>query len=151
MSWNNDDEMKLINLIKNNKKYDEISIIMNRDKKTIIVRLQKIIYENKNGGKSFEIISNITGLPIEDVMYNYYEYKKLLSHNITNENNKNNENNKQNDKSEFEKKMSILEKENKFIKLILENKELHKKLNDLIDNNKMNKNILDILKNMRKK
>jgi hypothetical protein len=89
-------------------------------------------------------------------MFNYYEYKKILLHDNDNTQTKENRgfapNDKnKGDKSEFEKKMDILEKENKFIKLILENKELHKRLNILIDDNKINKNILDILKNMRKK
>jgi hypothetical protein len=151
MSWNKDDEMKLINLIRDKKKYDEISILMNKDVNSIVSRLRKIIYENKKSGKSFDMISSITGMPIEDVMYSYYEYKKLL-HKDENKNENINKdlNIKSNEISEFDRKVEILERENKFIKLIIENKILHKKINELIQNGKINKNILEVLKNMRK-
>lgn len=148
MLWNKDDEMKLINLIRDKKNYDEISVIMNRDVNSIVLRLRKIIYENKKSGKSFEMISSITGMQMEDVIYCYYEYKKLL-HGNENESINHNINKKQNINSELDKKMEILERENKFIKLIIENKILHKKINDLIQSGKINKNILDVLKTLR--
>lgn len=142
MQWNKDDEMKLINLIRDKKNFDEISEIMKRDVNSITMRLKKIIYENKNSGKSFDTISSITHIPVEDVINNYYEYKKIIEKPETTKN-------KQNTVSSFDKKIEILERENKFIKLIIENKILHKKINDIIQKGGINKNILEVLKNMR--
>lgn len=152
MSWTQDEELKLINFIREKKTYDDIASILNKDKKSVIFRLQKIIYENKKNGKSFEMISSITNLPIEDVIYNYQEYKNLVDNKETKDikivkENKENIENKKNDW--VDEKIKILERENKFIKLILENKILQKKINLLIEHNKLNKNIIDIIKKIR--
>lgn len=151
MSWTQEEELKLINLIKEKKSYDDIALILSKEKKALIFRLQKIIYENKKSGKNFEIISFITGLPIEDVIYNYQEYKNLIDDNREKKEIKIMREYKENKNNDWvDEKIKVLERENKFIKLILENKALQKKINLLIEHNKLNKNIIDVIKKMRK-
>jgi len=50
----------------------------------------------------------------------------------------------------IDQKMDKIKRENEFIKLLLENKVLHQRLNELISKKKIDKNIMDVIKEMRR-
>ena len=143
--WTNKEELELIKSIRNKVSIDEIAKKHNRDINSIELRLQKIIYENiTENNKDIKSISNALNLSEEDILRRYKLYKNFIE-------------NKKDDKKEdilsmdnIEKKIQKLERENKFIKLILENNELHKKLNEQIEKGQVEKNIKNIIKEMRK-
>lgn len=152
--WTHDEELKMLKLIRNKISIEEIAKKHDRDIHSIELRLQKIIYENisinNNDAKTVSLTLN---LPYEDVIHKYQSYKSAIESNkeLNRELNRelNKEINEERDQ-ELDLKIKKLERENKLIRLILENKVLHKKLNEQIKKNNINKNILDIIKNMRK-
>jgi len=157
MSWTPENEIKLIKLFKNKTSLEEIAVTFNKDVDCILTRLQKIIYENKNSGKTYDFIANILNLPVSEVINYYEEYRKLkdvnsgvVSNNIQQQQSYNCPNCGCNAKEfNISDKLDLLDMENKFMKLFLENKILHEKIKILVRKEKLNPNILEILKNVR--
>jgi hypothetical protein len=160
--WTQDEELELIKLIKSNASIEDIARKHNRDVNSIDLRLQKIIYENiTRNGKDVKSISLALNIPYNDVIKKYKLYKEREEREERGERGekeekeeekKNNIPNIENAENveNIDQKIEKLERENKLIKLILENKILHKKLNEQIKKDRINKNILDVIKDMRK-
>jgi hypothetical protein len=133
--WNQTEELELIKLIKNKVSMVDIVKKLNRDLFDVEARLEKIIYENvTKNGKDMKYISDILNMSYEEVLkkFNSYKNKKEINNNL-------------------DEKIEKIERENRFIRSILENKILHKKLNNMIKNEKINKEVLEVIKEMRKK
>lgn len=146
MDWTENEELELVKLIKAKISIDEISKKHNRTFQEIEMRLSKIIYENIKDGKSIKLISNALNLSEEQINIYYEIYNKIK-----------NQSKKQNIKhlpDENNQKINQLidkiERENKFIKLILDNRELHQKLSEEIKNKKIDNNVKDIIHILRK-
>ena len=159
--WTPEKELNLITLLANNKSFDEISNIMNRTKPDILLRLQKIIYENYISGKTLNEISAAFNLSLEDItkyftLYDSYVKKYKLQHtqdknvqsiNIPKNDNqtfvKNNalKNSEQNVNSKINNKIHQLEMENKFLETIIANKKLKLNINKLVNAGIIDKDI----------
>lgn len=154
--WTPEEELELIKSVRKKIPMEEIAVKHNRDINSIEFRLRKIIYENiTENGHDIKKISMAFNMLQDDVLKKYEYYKNLIGRkNINLSNTKFND--ETNEKHHFnindiERKMEKLEKENKLIKVILENNELHRKLNEEINNKRISKNIKNIIKELRKK
>lgn len=164
--WTNEEEIKLINMLKEKKSLKEISRTLNRSENAVEQRINKIIYENiKNSGKTAESMAKALNMSVEDVN-SYYDGrktfleqklkgmakevgvsvddKKLSEPKISEENPEPQEGGKKENKKE--KLLNKLEYENKFIRALIENKMLHKQLNKLIKSGVYDPNIKLLLK-----
>lgn len=164
--WTNEEEIKLINMLKEKKSLKEISRTLNRSENAVEQRINKIIYENiKNSGKTAESMAKALNMSVEDVN-SYYdgrktfleqklkgmakevgvsvEDKKLSEPKISEEKPEPQEGGKKENKKE--KLLNKLEYENKFIRALIENKMLHKQLNKLIKSGVYDPNIKLLLK-----
>ena len=110
MSWTQDKELELITMIKNNINVEDIAKRFNKSKHEIELRLGKIIHENLKGNKTIDIISKLINMSNDKIVKYHCLYKD----------------NKKVDDS-VDNKIDKLEKENKLLKLIIENEELKKK------------------------
>jgi hypothetical protein len=154
--WTDAEEIELIQSITNKIPLEEIAKKHARNIDSIKLQLQKIIYESIIiDGKDVISISSKLHLAPEEVHKYYKNYKEYLKNNgnknsnyeIKNSGDRNGDRNSNN---EVDQKMKKLERENKFIKLVLENIELHRRLNEQIEKNKIDKNIKDTIKEMRR-
>lgn len=176
--WTGDEEIKLIEMFREKKSIDEIAVILNRTPNAIEQRINKIIYENyKKSGKPLDQQAKSLNITVDEVIkhVNLREsfikqklngIKKELGSNISSKNlsggslnesvinpSKTYLNDPVNDNS-FEinqEKLIVLKKieyENRFIKAVIENKILHKQLNDLIKKGKIDSNVTNFLKKL---
>ena len=144
-----DDEKNLLKMIHRKLSIDDISKILRRDPRSVELRLQKIIYENVvNDKHDPKFISAHLNLP-EEIIKNYVLIYKQYKQKYERRNNIETKE-KQNELNEIDQKIEKLEKENKFIRMILENRELHKRIDGMIKSGKMSQNIKDIIMEMRK-
>jgi len=149
MSWTRDEELKLIKLIKSGKPIDDIAKEHDRPTSVVELRLKKIIYENMESGKTAKQVASILNLSDETIIkyFNFYkEFKSKynLKHNLNHTNKETH--NFNHEIKPITNKLCKLEKENKIMKLIIENKELNHKINDLIKLGKLDKNIKEAIK-----
>jgi hypothetical protein len=171
--WTIEEESKLLKLIASGKTCRELSggnYNFNRSENALELRLKKIIYENINNNKSPDKISQLLNIPRDKIMQSYYSYKDYIekqkqsggvsdndnknvsiSNNMSNKiNNLQNNFNKQHDiKQNGGDNMNLdrIERQNKKMKLLLENYILKQKLSKLLKNNHSNlqKEALDAL------
>lgn len=78
VSWNKEEEKQLIKELKDKKTYDEISKIHNRSVSAIIMRLNKIIYDNIEAGKSKNSLAKLIGFSADKITQSYYEHKAFM-------------------------------------------------------------------------
>ena len=167
--WSKNEEISLIKDIRNKKTLEELSLKYDRTLSALELRLQKIVHDNINAGKSFETLSNIIGLPTEKLKQYYYEYcghidKKQRDKKTQNPQKKIENPEIKHDLNEcttlsggskdfpvdngakqcnaYEK----LEKENKLLQLLLDNIDLKKKIKHHIDQGVLDMSVVDFLK-----
>lgn len=171
--WTVEEESKLLKLIASGKTCRELSganYNFNRSENALELRLKKIIYENINNNKSPDKISQLLNIPRDKIMQSYYSYKDYIEKQkqtggISDDDNKNlsvsnNMSNKINNlQNNFNKQTDIkqnggdnfgldkIERQNRKMKLLLENYILKQKLAKLLKNNNNNlqKQALDAL------
>jgi uncharacterized protein YdaU (DUF1376 family) len=174
-SWSKDEEKQLLKEIKEGKNFDDLAKVHNRSISALIMRFNKIIYENIEGGKSKGSLAKLLNITVDKVNQSYYEHKAFLEKKgIENEvktkdteSQKSTKSNKsassastkstkstktQNDGDKLKKineRLNILEKENKLLKELIENMKLKKKLGDKLNNNDLLKEVLQIIKSNR--
>lgn len=76
--WTKDEEKQLIKEIKSNKTFDEISKIHNRTISAIMMRYNKIVYDNVTAGKSKSELAKILNTTIDKITQSYYEHKAFV-------------------------------------------------------------------------
>jgi hypothetical protein len=154
--WSIEEESRLLKLIASGKTCKELSggnYNFNRSENALELRLKKIIYENITNKKPVDKIAQLLNMPREKVMQQYYSYKDYMEkqkgvdnsikseNNIDKLNNLNNQNNNlnNNQKNQIsrqsggnEQELTKLERQNKKMKLLLENYILRHKLSKLI-------------------
>ena len=165
VSWNKDEEKQLIKELKEKKTYDEISKIHNRSVSAIIMRLNKIIYDNIEAGKSKNSLAKLIGIPADKITQSYYEHKAFMEKkqieskkSESDESNslkskeetnsiKSKEDTNSNDKyKKLMKKMIVLQKENQIMKELIENLKLKKSLGKELNNESLMKDLMKIIK-----
>jgi hypothetical protein len=152
--WTEKEEEELLEALNNKISLHEFAKQTSRSIESVEFRLQKIIYDNifrKN--HSIKYVSSIINIPIDEIKRHYSIHKKYEEDERSRDKEKHITNNTTNksDLDVFDRKMEKLEKENKFIKLVLENIELHKRLSDQIEKNNVSENIKNIIDSIRKK
>ena len=75
--WSDDDEINLINMLKEKKSIKEIDRKLDRSDNAIEQRINKIVYENIKSGKTEESIAKSLKISVEDIK-SYYENRKLF-------------------------------------------------------------------------
>jgi hypothetical protein len=155
--WNKDEELKLIKSISNGQDLESISKNHNRSVSAVELRLKKIIYENASQGKSIEKISKMLKLPNDKVKQYFYSYKEFAEkHNTPTQSIKPEQHVQpvhEGGEPEIYKDNKVilhgLEIENKILKLVVENRELKHKLNNLIKEGSVDKGIKDFIKQIK--
>lgn len=179
-SWSKDEEKQLLKEIKSGKTYNELAKIHNRSISALIMRFNKIIYENIENKKTKSSLANLLNITIDKINQAYYEHKAFLEKkgiekksiekpikskstktpkstitpksSVRPKSTNPTKTNTNEDKIKiYTKKINILEKENKLLKEINENMKLKKKLGQKINNNDLLKEILHAIKSNRKK
>jgi hypothetical protein len=173
-SWSKDEEKQLLKQIKEGKTYDELAKVHNRSVSALIMRFNKIIYENIEGGKNKSSLAKLLNITIDKVNQSYYEHKAFLEKKgIENEVKSKDSEKKQSEKSskseksslskssktkdksekddgnklkKMEDKLNILEKENRIMREIIENMKLKKKLGENINDKNLLKEVLKLIK-----
>ena len=79
--WSVEEEKMLINDIKNNKSFQELSLKYNRSPNALELRIKKIIYDNISANKSIKLIGGHLNLPEDKIKQYYYSYKEMLEKN----------------------------------------------------------------------
>jgi transposase len=154
--WTKNDEYDMVKLVQRGTSLEDIAKGYNRSVEDIEKRLKKIIYENIAKGLSCKAVSKILKLPEEKInlyfdLYNEYRKKQKEKyhekHNINDEKIAHHSDHKH--KINFDSKTDMLEKENRFLKAILDNKKLHGEVSDMINKGKIDKNIKKIIEDFR--
>ncbi len=166
-SWSKDEEKQLLKEIKEGKKFDDLAKIHDRSVSALIMRFNKIIYENIEGGKSKGSMAKLLNITLDKVNQSYYEHKAFLEKKgIQNEVKKKDTEHDKSDKSEklnlsnkneeeklqkIINRLNIVETENKLLKRIIENMKLKKNLGKKINNNDLLREVLNLLKTNKNK
>lgn len=155
--WTKEEEKQLIKSIKENKSFDELAKIHNRSISALMMRYNKIVFDNLEAGKSKQELAKILKTTTDKITQAYYEHKSFLEKKeLTSK--------KVADKS-FEKqtkvltseksvkplinksdKLKSLERENQILKKIIENIRMKQKLGEVIGKKELVKKILEIIK-----
>ena len=77
-SWSKDEEKQLLKEIKSGKSYNELAKIHNRSISALIMRFNKIIYENIENKKTKSSLANLLNITIDKINQAYYEHKAFL-------------------------------------------------------------------------
>ena len=77
-SWSKDEEKQLLKEIKLGKSYNELAKIHSRSISALIMRFNKIIYENIENKKSKSSLAKLLNITIDKVNQAYYEHKAFL-------------------------------------------------------------------------
>ena len=77
-SWSKDEEKQLLKEIKLGKSYNELAKIHSRSISALIMRFNKIIYENIEDKKSKSSLAKLLNITIDKVNQAYYEHKAFL-------------------------------------------------------------------------
>lgn len=171
--WEKNEEAQLLKGIVAGKSINDISQELQRGENAIQLRLKKIIYDNLNQNKSINDISKVLNMPKERITQYYYSYKehmekqekikdikninnlqggeqnKLNINPIVDPNLKPNINTNITNKQSGGSKIDELEKQNKQMKLIIENHILKKKLSKILKQSDYHK-YQEVLKSLAK-
>lgn len=147
-SWTKEEEFRYAQEIANGESIIDISKKHNRTVNDLDLRLKKIIYRNIKNGISYTGISNALKLDSNVIKTHYKDYKSIKKNKIQTGGNRDEKTDDINEK--IQKKVSQLNKENKFMRSVIENKDLKKKLNNLIEDGTLDSNINHLLKKYRK-
>jgi len=77
-SWSKDEEKQLLKEIKSGKTYNELAKIHNRSISALIMRFNKIIYENIENKKTKSSLAKLLNITIDKINQAYYEHKAFL-------------------------------------------------------------------------
>jgi hypothetical protein len=91
--WSKDEEQQLIKEIINKKSYEEIGEIHNRSPNAILLRFNKLIYDNIQKKKSIKELSKIFKLNEDKIKQAYYDHKSFIEKKVLNKNIKEKDNN----------------------------------------------------------
>jgi hypothetical protein len=151
--WTHSEEKELLKQIIEKKSYEQIAKIHDRSVSAILLRLNKIVYDNIEAGKSKESMAKLLKLSVEKITQIYYEYKAFIEKKELvkpNSSPKKLSPKKINNKNIIlEEKFNILQKENIILKKIIENIQMKHKLKNTINNKDMYKNIIKLIKKLR--
>lgn len=161
--WSKIEELNFVKDIANSKTMDELSIKYVRTKEELQHRLSKIIYDNILSGKSIDKVSAILKIPLDksQSLFNSYitanahllkdkpqqmphqmpQMSQMPSQHIQSQQMQAPNIQKSGCVNDFK----FLENENKIMKIIIENKNLKKEINDLIKLGRVNKEILKVI------
>jgi hypothetical protein len=157
-SWTKEEEKQLITELKENKSFEELSKIHNRSISALMMRYNKIIYDNVEAGKSKKSLAKLLNTTVDKITQSYYEHKAFIEKKETINNEKVEENKKSEEKVKVQenekvgendkliKTLKLLQKENKILKDILQNLENKKKLEKNLDNKELYNYVMKILK-----
>lgn len=155
--WTRDEEMRLIKDISAGKDFYELADNYNRSSNALELRIKKIIYDNIQVGKTIEQLSRILNMSPQRIS-NYYDHYRDINkkNNDKIENNKEDKVSERNDKNnqdnenvkDMKKKMDKIKKENKILKMIINNIEYRQKINNLIRNGSLDKDIKKIINDL---
>ncbi len=161
-SWTKEEEKQLITELKENKSFEELSKIHDRSISALMMRYNKIIFDNIEAGKSKKSLAKLLNTTVDKITQSYYEHKAFMEKKATikneekvNSNTKDEEKtvNKELKKDEEKDKstklletLRLLQKENKILKNILENLENKKQLEKTLNNKELYTYVIKILK-----
>jgi hypothetical protein len=140
MSWTDNEDKMLVKAIQDDVKPSQFAVANNKKEEDVINRLQRIIYNamhNNSRYQSIDEIAKLLKLPNETVQEYYNSYKekkepKLSSNNLS-----------------FSAKIAKLKIENEVMEVIIKNRALTNKLDQLINDGKVDKSIKEILRQIR--
>jgi hypothetical protein len=170
-SWTKDEEKQLITELKDNKSFDEISKIHNRSISALMMRYNKIIFDNIEAGKSKKSLAKLLNTTIDKITQSYYEHKAFMEKKQTIKNEEQVNANKDKIKDEVidkvidkvkdkeikenkeikkdeekDKSTKRLQKENKILKGIVQKLENKKQLEKFLNNKELYNYVMKILK-----
>ena len=151
--WSKIEELNFVKDIANSKTMDELSIKYVRTKEELQHRLSKIIYDNIISGKSIDKVSAILKIPLDKSQSLFNSYITSNAHLLKDKPQQMQPQHMQPQhiqapniqKSGCVNDFKFLENENKIMKIIIENKNLKKEINDLIKLGRVNKEILKVI------
>ena len=167
-SWTKDEEKQLIKEIKDKKTFEELSKIHNRSISALMMRYNKIIYNNVEAGKDKSKLAKLFGITTDKITQAYYEHKafmekkEVIKNDIKEESESKSIKSIKSQKSEKKEKeepvedlskykrmmtkLALLQKENQIMKEVIENLKLKKSLKKTIDDETIYKEVLKIIK-----
>lgn len=173
IKWTREEELKFIQELSQGQTIDNLAIKHNRNSTSMNLRLKKIIYENVLAGKNIETISKALKMSQTDVRQHFMSYKEFREKNkgISDIDNINQDlikitSEQQNMiKSDMQvggadsdglitkmnNKIDQLNAENKMIRTIIENKELHHRMNKMIKDGTIDYNVKLLIKEFKKR
>lgn len=131
--WTKEEEIKLINEIKDKKSFEEISKIHDRTISALMMRYNKIVYDNIEAGKNKKSLAKLFNKSIESITQSYYEHKAFL------------------DKKEITSQKKLEDKESEKIKIVKSDKISTEKSNIIKNDDDKYKKLLQKLEFMQKK
>lgn len=170
IKWTRDEELKFIKEISNGQKIEQLTEKYNRSASSLTLRLNKIIYENILAGKSISTIAKGLNLSHDTVRQHFVAYKDFREkykgiedldnvnpdlikvtpdrHNLIKQ-----EMHGGGDTlvEKMNKKIKQLDCENQMIKTIIENKELHHKMNKMVKDGSIDYNVKLLIKEFKKR
>ncbi len=153
--WTEEEEHNLVKYISHGKKISDLANTFNRSENALSWRLKKIIYENMIHGKTVKNLSKLLNLPDDTINQYYYSYKDYISKKNKDVSNiKINTTLTKSDKKphikqsggEVINKIERIERQNRIIKAVLENKELRANLKKQYRKGLLDKGTQKILK-----
>ncbi len=158
IGWTKDEEKQLISEISNKKPYDEISKIHNRSISAILLRINKIVYDNVNAGKSEKSLASLFKMDVDKIKQAYYEHKSFIERKSLIQNTNPTSHIKSvkptismSSGNKQDIRIMKLRKENVLLNEIIKHIKLKQQMNKYVDSKVLNKEILRIIKNSRKK
>jgi hypothetical protein len=164
-SWTKDEEKQLIKEIKDKKTFEELSKIHNRSISALMMRYNKIIYDNVEAGKDKSKLAKLLGITTDKITQAYYEHKafmekkEVIKNDVKEESESKSIKSQKSEKKEKEEpaedlskykkmmtKLALLQKENQIMKEVIENLKLKKSLKKTIDDETIYKEVLKIIK-----
>jgi hypothetical protein len=156
--WSKIEELNFVKDIANSKTMDELSIKYVRTKEELQHRLSKIIYDNIISGKSIDKVSAILKIPLDKSQSLFNSYITANAHLLKDKPQQMQPQHMQPQHKQSQQMQApniqksgcvndfkFLENENKIMKIIIENKNLKKEINDLIKLGRVNKEILKVI------
>jgi len=156
--WTKDEEKQMIKQLKENKTFDQIAKIHNRSISAMLMRYNKIIYDNVKAGKSKTSLAKLLNTSTEKITQAYYEHKSFLEKKEITSNksiekptvssikDSVKENIKGQKKIIESDKLKVLERENQILKKLIENIRMKQKLGEAIGKKELMNKVLDLIK-----
>lgn len=166
-SWTKEEEKQLIKEIKDKKTFEELAKIHNRSISALMMRYNKIIFDNIEAGKDKSKLAKLLGITTDKITQAYYEHKAFIEKKEVIKNDGKEESETKSTKStksvksqksekqepedlgKYKKmmnKLALLQKENQIMKEVIENLKLKKSLKKTIDDESVYKEVLKIIK-----